>query len=411
MSDILRAPINYGVAAGGQFVKGGSVAFGFENIRPDQANPATLKPIFLDDGLTMQAANPQGLSSDATFDQADNGVLFGDTGAKYSIIIYDANDVELSYIPSYDLSDAAASVTAQDAANDASASAVAAALSKVAAGLSEANTLALYTDFLNRYFGAFSSDPALDDEGNPPVDGSLYWNTVNKTFKAYDSGAWYLPQDLGFGTAAYANIQTSPTDTTAGALMAVGAFGLGADSIGYIGSGQDADTYDVSGVYYAGFSNGYQTGSAFLTVEASSGARVKQIWRQANGAAIAERYKDTTWSAWQPVYTGANLNPNVMQASAISDWLTTGVAISATTAKFTYPIFSYTAPVSLTQTSTFGVMNAGGGTKLSGATAALSADSSPTLVVFNITGMTGLVVGEPLTLISNSATSKLTVNF
>jgi hypothetical protein len=240
MSDILRAPINYGVAAGGQFVKGGSVVFGFENIRPDAANPATLKAIFLDDGLTLQATNPQGLSSDATFDQADNGVLFGDTGAKYSIIIYDSNDVELSYIPSYDLSDASASVTAQDAANDASASDVAAALSEVAAGLSEANTLALYTDFVNRYFGAFASDPTLDDEGNPPVDGSIYWNTVNKTFKAYDSGVWYLPQDLGFGTAAYvntgtdpaeiplnsdlgtaayANVQTSPTDATAGAVL------------------------------------------------------------------------------------------------------------------------------------------------------------------------------------------------
>lgn len=216
MSDILRAPINYGVAAGGQFVKGGSVLFGFENIRPDADNPATLKAIFLDDALTLQASNPQGLSSDATFNQADNGVLFGETGAKYSIIIYDANDVELSYIPSYDLSDASASITAQDAANAASASAVAAALSEVAAGLSETNTLALYTDFVNRYFGAFASDPALDDEGNPPVDGSLYWNTVNKTFKTYDSGVWYLPQDLGFGTMAYVDAQASPTDATAG---------------------------------------------------------------------------------------------------------------------------------------------------------------------------------------------------
>ena len=121
MSDILRAPINYGVAADGKFVKGGSVVFGFENIRPDEANPATLKPIFLDAGLTLQAENPQGLSSDATFNQADNGVLFGETSAKYSIIIYSGNGKELSYIPSYDLSDSSASITAQDAANAAAA--------------------------------------------------------------------------------------------------------------------------------------------------------------------------------------------------------------------------------------------------------------------------------------------------
>lgn len=313
MSDILRAPINYGVAAGGQFVKGGSVVFGFENIRPDAANPATLKAIFLDDGLTLQATNPQGLSSDATFDQADNGVLFGDTGAKYSIIIYDSNDVELSYIPSYDLSDASASVTAQDAANDASASDVAAALSEVAAGLSEANTLALYTDFVNRYFGAFASDPTLDDEGNPPVDGSIYWNTVNKTFKAYDSGVWYLPQDLGFGTAAYANVQTSPTDTTADVVARNDAFGMGNGvantaiytgdllALAYTGRVRVSNTATNKPVVSDGYARNIRRSTTYKTVEFISD----------DNSIYNNTLKNGTWSGWQPVYTGANYQPNV----------------------------------------------------------------------------------------------------
>ena len=38
-----------------------------------------------------------------------------------------------------------------------------------------------------------------------------------------------VPLNSDLGTASAANVQTSPTDTTAGALMAVGAFGLGTD--------------------------------------------------------------------------------------------------------------------------------------------------------------------------------------
>lgn len=324
MSDILRAPINYGVAAGGQFVKGGSVLFGFENIRPDADNPATLKAIFLDDALTLQASNPQGLSSDATFDQADNGVLFGETGAKYSIIIYDANDVELSYIPSYDLSDASASITAQDAANAASASAVAAALSEVAAGLSETNTLALYIDFVNRYFGAFASDPAVDDEGNPPVDGSLYWNTVNKTFKAYDSGVWYLPQDLGFGTMAYVDAQTSPTDATAGRGVLFGAFGLGSTSVGLQVPSDDCNAVVSTGFYFvqSTTTNSPLTGSVGGTLThkvRSAGSGTLRYTQTVKGA--GEKYERDNvggiWSVWQPVYTGANYQPETTQGLGV----------------------------------------------------------------------------------------------
>lgn len=233
MAERITAPINYPVIAGGKIVKGGSVVFGEENVKPDPDNISTLKPVYLDSLLSAQAANPQGLSSDGVFDQSDTGILFGADGDKYSILVLDQNGVELSYIASYDLSDANAAATAQQAASDAQSA-------ESGASLAATNTQNLFDDFVNRYFGAYTSDPALDSEGNPPSEGSLYFNTVNETFKVYDSGTWKLPQDLGFGTAAYVNtgtasneiplnsdlgtastkdVQTSPTDATAGRLL------------------------------------------------------------------------------------------------------------------------------------------------------------------------------------------------
>ena len=310
MADLIKAPINYAVSAGGQFVKGGSVLFGFENIRPDEVNPATLKPIYLDSALLLEAANPQGLSSDAVFDQSDNGVLYGADADVYSVIIYDSNGVELSYIPSYDLSDANSALSAQDAAD-------AALTAESGAQEAEINTALLYTDFINRFFGAFASDPALDDEGNPPNEGSLYWNTVNKTFKVFDTGAWYLPQDLGFGTAAEANVQTSPTDTTAEALMAVGAFGIGADTAPMI---TDLKSLVEGGLYSVGGSTlnlppNMSNGSAYIGKWTTSGASESQsvlvidISNDTIWLTNYDGYDGGTWSAWQPVYTGANYQP------------------------------------------------------------------------------------------------------
>jgi len=214
MADIITAPINYAVIANGKFVSGGSVVFGVANVKPDADNPATLKTIYTDPNLLIEAENPQPLDSNGVFDQTTNGVLYGVDSDTYSIVVLDNNGAELSYMPVYDLSDANAATTAQQAASDAMAAETGAINAQAAAELAESNTGALYTDFVNRYFGAFSSDPTVDDQGNPPNEGSLYWNTVSNRFKVYDSGVWIFPEDLGLGTAAYSDIQTSPTDLT-----------------------------------------------------------------------------------------------------------------------------------------------------------------------------------------------------
>lgn len=114
--------------------------------------------------------------------------------------------------------------------------------------------------------------------------------------------------NLGLGTAATADVQTSSTDTTADALMAVGAFGHGNNQNQFIGSGLDPDDYITTGVFYAGFTSP-TTSTAFLVVDGSSGSRVRQTWYDSVSSAAETRYLNGTWSTWQPVYTGANYQP------------------------------------------------------------------------------------------------------
>ena len=187
MANQIKAPINYPIIAGGKIVSGGSVLFGQPNVKPDEDNPSTLKAIYLDAALSQQAENPQGISSDGVFDQSDTGILYGPTDTVYSIVIRGANKKELSYIPEYDLSDSNAAQAAQDAA-------AAAASSESNAIAAKDLTEALYTDFTNRYFGAYSADPSVDAQDNTPNEGSLYWNSTASVFKIWASGAWETAQ-------------------------------------------------------------------------------------------------------------------------------------------------------------------------------------------------------------------------
>jgi|GEM_PF-4251471 len=190
MANQIKAPINYPIIAGGKIVSGGSVIFGQPNVKPDPDNPSTLKAVYLDAALIQQAENPQGISSDGVFDQSDTGILYGPSDTVYSIVILGANKKQLSYIPEYDLSDANAAATAQAAA----AQAETAASNAIAA---KDLTEALYADFTNRYFGSYSSDPSVDDLGNPPNEGSIYFNTVSDVFFTWNGSAWvnYFPSN------------------------------------------------------------------------------------------------------------------------------------------------------------------------------------------------------------------------
>ena len=79
---------------------------------------------------------------------------------------------------------------ASNSANNASNSANAASSAQTAAESARDATLAAYDSFDDRYLGAKSSNPTLDNDGNALLAGSLYFNTVVPEMRLYTGSAW-----------------------------------------------------------------------------------------------------------------------------------------------------------------------------------------------------------------------------
>ena len=81
-------------------------------------------------------------------------------------------------------------------ASSASTSATNAASSASSASTSATSAAASFDSFDDRYLGAKSSDPTLDNDGNALLTGALYFNTVSNEMRVYTGAAWltaYLP--------------------------------------------------------------------------------------------------------------------------------------------------------------------------------------------------------------------------
>jgi hypothetical protein len=72
----------------------------------------------------------------------------------------------------------------------ASGNATAAQAAQTAAEAARDATLAAYDSFDDRYLGAKSSNPTLDNDGNALLAGSLYYNTVVPEMRLYTGSAW-----------------------------------------------------------------------------------------------------------------------------------------------------------------------------------------------------------------------------
>jgi hypothetical protein len=62
--------------------------------------------------------------------------------------------------------------------------------SATAAAASAAAAAATYDSFDDRYLGAKSSAPTLDNDGNALIEGALYWNSVTNLMFVWDGSAW-----------------------------------------------------------------------------------------------------------------------------------------------------------------------------------------------------------------------------
>jgi hypothetical protein len=100
----------------------------------------------------------------------------------------------------------ATSATASATSATASAnSATAAATSATNAATSETNAAASFDSFDDRYLGAKSSDPSVDNDGDALLTGALYFNSSDNVMKNYTGSAW---ETLKPTSAEQTNINT-----------------------------------------------------------------------------------------------------------------------------------------------------------------------------------------------------------
>jgi len=111
---------------------------------------------------------------------------------------------------------------ASTSASNASSSASAAAADAASAASALAQTLAAYDNFDDRYLGAKSSDPSLDNDGNALIAGALYFNTVLPGMKVYTGSAWVIAYVSGGGFLSTANNLSELTATASTARTNIG---------------------------------------------------------------------------------------------------------------------------------------------------------------------------------------------
>ena len=80
--------------------------------------------------------------------------------------------------------------TITDTISAATSAAAAAAASATAAAGSATSAAASYLSFDQRYLGAKSSDPTVNNQGGALLTGALYWNTSSNYLAVYSGSTW-----------------------------------------------------------------------------------------------------------------------------------------------------------------------------------------------------------------------------
>lgn len=100
---------------------------------------------------------------------------------------------------------ASSASAASTSASNASSSASSAASAQTAAEAARDATLTAYDNFDDRYLGAKTSDPSVDNDGNALVAGTLYFNSVSQVMMLYTGSAWVAAYVSGANYLAVAN--------------------------------------------------------------------------------------------------------------------------------------------------------------------------------------------------------------
>lgn len=158
------------------------------------------------------------------------------------------------------------------------------------------------------------------------VNTGLYWPAADEVALAAGGAQRLVAKDTGVevtGLLSGTAVQSTPTDTTVGRLMPVGAFGLGAEMPQFVG---DVDDQTLrTGFYFVGAAatGTKPAGTAFghmMVGHAAAGDRVHQTWvrESANGFRRWERYAvNGVWSAWAEVFHAGSVVGTVSEAGGV----------------------------------------------------------------------------------------------
>jgi hypothetical protein len=125
--------------------------------------------------------------------------------------------------------------TATTQASNASTSATNAAASATSAAAS-------YDSFDDRYLGAKTSAPTVDNDGNTLLTGAIYWNTTSNALFIWDGSAWNAAAFTASGSVTSFNTRTGAVTLSSGDVTtALGYTPLTSASIGTTVQAYDAD--------------------------------------------------------------------------------------------------------------------------------------------------------------------------
>ena len=92
---------------------------------------------------------------------------------------------------------ATSATNASTSETNAATSAAAAAASQTAAANSAAAAASAFDNFDDTYLGSKTSDPTVDNDGDPLTDGDLYFNTTANEMRVYDGANWIAATSAG----------------------------------------------------------------------------------------------------------------------------------------------------------------------------------------------------------------------
>ena len=225
---------------------------------------------------------------------------------------------------SLDASSIATNATAAaNSATAAAASQTAAETAKTAAETAKTAAENLLDNFDDRFLGAKTSDPSVDNDGDALVDGALYFDTTNNVMKVYDlSGTAWRQIQLSTSDQANVNLvagQISPTNN----ISTVAAQNTNITTL----AGLNSEITTLAGI--SGLSNLANNSAAVTNVNnnLSSVQNFANVYRIASSAPtssldVGDLYFDTT--------------ANELKVYKSSGWSAAGSTINGTSARFNY---------------------------------------------------------------------------